>query len=330
MGVMYAAGLWTLSRRRQCWREMRFHGMRIFVASKDGPAVVGVWRPRIVVPEWALDLEPRAVDLMLDHEREHQRAADPLLLHTALIVLVAMPWNPAAWWMLSRLKLAVEMDCDARVLGCDTGASNCHDVGIYSELLLAVATRQSPEHFFVTPAMLERPSTLRRRIAAMYPNRLGLTLARLATAWGTAAALLAIVTLVPAPGLQAQSTGPSVGSAPLETPTAAVIGPTAPAAQEQVYEIGNGVMSPVPTRQVDPEYTSEAKRAKIQGEVQLQAIVTTKGVLDQIRVIKSLDTVHGLDRAAVDAAKKWTFKPGTKDGKPVPVRVDLVMEFRLH
>jgi protein TonB len=97
-----------------------------------------------------------------------------------------------------------------------------------------------------------------------------------------------------------------------------------------VYNIGNGVSSPVAILKPDPQYTSDAMRAKIQGEVWLNAVVEPNGVLSRIVVSKSLDRTFGLDQAAIDAVKKWLFKPGMKDGKPVPVQVQLILEFRLH
>jgi protein TonB len=133
------------------------------------------------------------------------------------------------------------------------------------------------------------------------------------------------------PGLKAAST-PGL---PASTPPRAQNGPatTSPAPApdaDKVYGIGEGIAAPVPIDQQDPIYTGEAKRAGIQGEVNLSGIVETTGVLDQIEVTKSLDTVYGLDQAAIDAAKAWRFTPGTKDGRAVPVRVELIMEFRLH
>jgi TonB family protein len=68
---------------------------------------------------------------------------------------------------------------------------------------------------------------------------------------------------------------------------------------------------------------------KIQGNVELEAVVRTDGTVGDISVLKSLDQKYGLDDAAVSAAKQWVFKPGTKDGKPVNVRVVLVLTFRL-
>jgi len=97
-----------------------------------------------------------------------------------------------------------------------------------------------------------------------------------------------------------------------------------------IYNIGNGVLSPELMTKVDPTYTSDAMRAKLQGEVWLNAVVEPNGLLSNITVLKSLDRTFGLDEAAKTAALKWRFKPGMKDGKPVRVAVQLILEFRLH
>jgi protein TonB len=97
-----------------------------------------------------------------------------------------------------------------------------------------------------------------------------------------------------------------------------------------VYEMGNGVESPVAIKSVQPTYTSEAMRAKIQGEVVLDAIVEPNGTLTILTVAKSLDRQFGLDQAAIDAATQWRFIPGKKDGQNVRVKVQMILEFRLH
>jgi TonB family protein len=104
----------------------------------------------------------------------------------------------------------------------------------------------------------------------------------------------------------------------------------APKAQEsQVYEPGSGVSLPKVETEVRPEYTSEAKAAGIQGTVILSTVVLADGAVGEVKIAKSLDSVLGLDQQAVKALKQWTFKPGTKDGKPVPVRVSVEMTFTL-
>jgi protein TonB len=96
------------------------------------------------------------------------------------------------------------------------------------------------------------------------------------------------------------------------------------------YLPGAGVQYPIVIKELKPNYTSEAMREKLQGRVEIQAIVGVDGRVERARVIQSLDKVLGLDDAALRAAKAWVFTPGTKDGKPVPVAVSLMLEFRLH
>jgi protein TonB len=96
-----------------------------------------------------------------------------------------------------------------------------------------------------------------------------------------------------------------------------------------IYTIKDGVQVPQLIREVKPVYTEEAKQAGIQGSVSLDAVVLEDGTVGEVRVTKSLDTQYGLDAQAIKAVKQWLFKPGTKDGKPVPVRVDIEMTFTL-
>jgi len=91
-----------------------------------------------------------------------------------------------------------------------------------------------------------------------------------------------------------------------------------------------GIVPPVVTRDVRPRYTADAMREKLQGEVEIQAIVGVTGTVERARVTKSLDKALGLDHAALTAVKAWGFRPGTKDGQPVAVAVTLRLEFRLH
>jgi TonB family protein len=90
-----------------------------------------------------------------------------------------------------------------------------------------------------------------------------------------------------------------------------------------------GVTLPTPLTQVKPQYTAEAMQARIEGDVELRIVVRADGSVDDVGVTKSLDTVYGLDDAAVAAAEQWTFKPGTKDGRPVDVALSLHMRFTL-
>ena len=99
-----------------------------------------------------------------------------------------------------------------------------------------------------------------------------------------------------------------------------------------IYNIGNGVSSPVLIREVKPNYTGDAMRAKLQGIVEMEAIVLPDGTIDpnQIKITRSLDSTFGLDQQAVIAVKQWRFRPGLYKGQPVPVRVTVELTFTLR
>ena len=83
-------------------------------------------------------------------------------------------------------------------------------------------------------------------------------------------------------------------------------------------------------REVKPNYTSDAMRAKIQGTVLLECIVNTKGEVTEVKVLRSLDATFGLDQEAIKAAKQWRFSPGTRLGEPVPVVISIELSFTLR
>jgi protein TonB len=97
-----------------------------------------------------------------------------------------------------------------------------------------------------------------------------------------------------------------------------------------VFQVGNGVVSPVPLVSPKPAYTSDAMRAKIQGVVLLQCVVESDGSVNRCSVSRSLDRTFGLDQEAIRAAQRWRFRPGTRLGEPVAVQVGIEMSFTLR
>ena len=93
------------------------------------------------------------------------------------------------------------------------------------------------------------------------------------------------------------------------------------------YRIGGGVSAPSVLSKVEPEYSEEARKAKWQGTVVLQLVVDDMGRPQNLKVLRSLGL--GLDQKAIEAVEKWRFKPGMKDGKPVPVMATIEVNFRL-
>lgn len=95
-----------------------------------------------------------------------------------------------------------------------------------------------------------------------------------------------------------------------------------------IYQLGAGIENPLVLREVQPKYTPEAMRAKIQGRVTLQVVITKTGAVGDVKVVKSLDPM-GLDQEAIRAAKSWLFKPATRQGQPVDVYAQLELDFRI-
>jgi len=96
------------------------------------------------------------------------------------------------------------------------------------------------------------------------------------------------------------------------------------------YRPGSGIENPELLREVKPQYTADAMRAKIQGSVILECVVLADGTVGQVGIVKSLDPVFGLDQQAILAAKQWRFRPGRKGGQPVAVWINIVLDFTLR
>ena len=96
-----------------------------------------------------------------------------------------------------------------------------------------------------------------------------------------------------------------------------------------LYKIGGGVSAPVPLNSVEAEFSDEARRAKYQGVCLITLIVDVHGDPQNPHVARALGM--GLDEKALEAVKKYKFKPAMKDGKtPVPVMITVEVNFRLY
>ena len=94
------------------------------------------------------------------------------------------------------------------------------------------------------------------------------------------------------------------------------------------YRPGAGITPPAIRHEVEPGYTEEARRRRIEGEVVLEVIVLADGSVGDIRILRSLG--YGLDEAAVRAMREWRFVPARRQDVPVAVFVEVSMEFRLR
>jgi len=93
------------------------------------------------------------------------------------------------------------------------------------------------------------------------------------------------------------------------------------------YRIGGGVSAPRVVSKKEPEYSEEARKAKLEGTVVLSLVVGEDGVARNLSIAKRVG--FGLDEEATEAVSAWRFAPGQKEGKPVPVLTTIEVNFRL-
>jgi bla regulator protein BlaR1 len=156
----FAFAFIRLRRMSRHWPATDFHGHRVRVAPSTGPMLLGVIRPEIILPRWVLNRSIEEQQLIVAHEVEHRTAGDQILLSVACTLAALMPWNPACWFMASRIRLAIEIDCDARVLKRGVSPRS------YGSLLIDVAECSSP-YLPGATGLIGRASHLRLRILAM-------------------------------------------------------------------------------------------------------------------------------------------------------------------
>lgn len=179
LGLTLLFSALALARRRRGWPRVHVRQHTVRVAPDVGPAVVGFLRPEIVLPPWVVAMEAGDLDLVLAHESQHLRARDPLLLLAGLVPVCLLPWNPLLWWQLRRLRDAVELDCDRRVLRRGIARRR------YGDLLLRMGSHSRTD-ILPAAAMAGTPSLLERRLDAMKKRSV-----RTSIPLGLAAAVLA-------------------------------------------------------------------------------------------------------------------------------------------
>lgn len=321
--VRWASRRRRLQIARDSWERRRLDGTPVLVAPNVGPAVVGGLGGEVVVPTWMLALDADARALVLGHELEHLRAGDAILHGVGRFLVIALPWNPALWFIERRLRGAIEVDCDRRVLRRTRG-----DRRAYGALLLHVAGQGAPADAIV-PALSESYSLLARRINAMtHPPRMSpLVLMACLTVAGTMV-VAACNTEVPqvaqsAVAADASSASPTVEAPPLESQTANSREPDQPYFDFQVE---------IPVRAegaTAPRYPDILRKAGVEGEVLVQFVVDTMGNVEPA-TFKTLKATHELFASAVrEALPGMTFTPARLKGAKVRQLVQQPFSFAM-
>lgn len=306
----------SLRRRRAAWQPREIDGTRVFITDDLGPAVVAMPRASILIPEWALRLEPAHLSTIIRHEREHFVAGDARLLMVSSVLTALVPWNPAVWVLARRLRLAIEMDCDARVLGSGSRVDQ------YGSILLAIAQR--PRRHIRAAAMLAQSTTdLERRITAMTERTAAPRLAALAGVAVASAALIAACS-IPSPNVIA-------GPGPQEASTLKHGDRVARSDDKGVVYFDFQVTRSVEARPDNPPpvYPAKLRAANIGGLVVASFTVDAAGSpeMDSFKILKS---DHDLFTLAVrEVLPRLRFRPADVDGRPVRQHVQMPFVFSL-
>jgi len=307
------------------WQQRRFvRGLGRIADRGDGllladsvaglPAVVGVWKPRIVMPADALeryDIVERA--LMLAHEREHIARGD-LLANACVAMLRCLFWfNPLLHVAARRFRHDQELACDARVIARHPRARR-----VYGEAMLKtqmVAARLPLGcHWGQSHPLKERIEMLKQPLPSSLRHAGGRTI---------------VIALLLGTGYAAWAAQPDASQR------------AAPASQhDAVTRSGNQMgMRAAISREPDrsavvvartppPVYPADLAKQGITGRVMLIVDVAIDGSASAVKVDRSAGDER-LDAAALQAARQWTFKPLVKDGKPVPSQVRVPIDFEV-
>jgi beta-lactamase regulating signal transducer with metallopeptidase domain len=240
--LMLGVAHWRTTRRLRDFTPSVIAGADVWISDDFGPATIGVLRPHIVVPRWLDTMDAGDRQLVITHEAEHVRAGDALLGLAGVIAAVVTPWNLAVWMQLARLRLAIEVDCDTRVVDRHTSSDKRAALS-YGQLLLRVGERaQAIRHPAL--ALAQTRSSLGRRLDALL-DRGAPARRRVFALVGVATLLVFSVALVPGPRagdvLAAIEARPALSSRPI--PVAPAIAKASPRAAATAA----GVVSRRPT-----------------------------------------------------------------------------------
>ncbi len=307
--VRMGHALVLLTRVRRASRPRTLDGVPVLVSDNVGPAVVGVLAPRVLFPAALLDLDAPLRQLVLRHELEHCRARDPWIVVGSALALALVPWNLPLWWIARRTRLALEVDCDARVLASEPNTTQ------YGKLLLLVSQRQRAPLF--APMLAASRSHLEQRIAAMLPVRSEGRGARITVALGA---------MVVA-GIAACSSHINDGIAGPQPAVANRAPDAAPGTPYFEFQVTQAVRQIPGTGNL--RYPDTLRMANVEGVVLAQFVVDANGQFEP-GSFKVLRSSHRMFTQAVEAAiPAMRFSPAELRGTPVRQLVQQPFTFSL-
>lgn len=324
--LLFAWSALALRLRRRGWSRRSVNGVPTLVSEGTGPALVGFVMPELVLPAWVLEWDAESLGLLLAHEEEHARARDPLLLLAGILAVVAMPWNLPLWWQSRRLRLAMEMDCDARVLRRHPDARR------YGLLLLEVGRMASSGR--VPMAAFSEPTSFLERRVALLTGRRRMRRSTAGVLIAAAITAVAVACAIPAPDAPAPDAilrPDPVDEAASPDPTRAAAADTIPVALRNPaftpYEVRPELIDRAVTAGIlQSVYPTALRDAGIEGTTVLWTFIDAAGAVRDTRVATPSGHPE-IDAAAEAAMLQVRFTPAMNGGEPVPVWIQLPVTF---
>ena len=306
-------------------------------ARVQAPVVIGWLRPAILLPLGCMTgLSTVQIEAILAHELAHIRRHDYLVSLFQSVMEAVLFYHPAVWWVSKQIRREREHCCD------DLAVAICGDRLAYAKALTFLEQARIP---MPACALGATGGVMKLRITRLlginqstnFPRTFAAMLLVLA---GVSAGLAAVSACRAKPATEQQSTSTGKPGAPTQASdgkdqNSILILDQQSTTQEQsssgrkLYKVGKDVSAPVALFTPEAEFTDEARRAKYQGVCILGLVVDAQGNPQEVHVVRSLGM--GLNAKALEAVRKYRFKPAMKDGKtPVPVYVNVEVNFRLY
>jgi TonB family protein len=274
------------------------------------PGIFGIFHPVLLWPEGLSDrLSAAQLRSVIAHEVCHIRRRDNLAAVLQMLVEALFWFYPLVWWIGARLIEERERSCDEEVLKLGS------EPQVYAESILKVCE-------FCVEAPLACISgvtgaDLKKRMVHIMTDRVAKKLGLSKKLMLSAAGFLALATPVVFGMFNAT---PSLAEGQEQNASEAQ-------GTELVHvrkDIMQGLI--IPESKVSPKYPDEAKKARIQGTVVLDATISKKGDVENLQITSGHPI---LVPAAIDAVKQWKYKPFLLNGKPVEVQTQIEVKFTL-
>ncbi len=276
------------------------------------PGIFGIARPILLWPEGiSIHLADTQLDAILTHEVRHIRRQDNLAAAIHMVVEAIFWFHPLVWWLGARLVEERERACDEDVL--ELGSER----QIYAEGILKVC-----EFCLASPLACMSGvagGDLKKRMVHIMTERslhkldFGRKLLLGAVGFAAIAAPIAF-------GLATATHAVSPAGSP------AVEQSEQPAAEHASVHASKEEMTALILKKIPPEYPEAAKKARIQGQVILKAIIGKDGDVENLQIVSGHPQ---LASAAIEAVKQWKYRPYLQQGKPVEVETEITVNFTL-